>query len=99
MKKCPNPNCKSRSHATDAVFCHLCGAKLIENLSKETQTTQEKTTNYSGGTDGISEGKILKTLLIIAAVGGLLFLCVHFWAQVKIILFIIEIAGARASTF
>lgn len=28
MKKCPNQDCKAKSHATGAIYCHLCGEML-----------------------------------------------------------------------
>ena len=164
MKECPNPYCKARSHATDAIYCHLCGEKLTNTLSegelrqiddaigqerrnlqnlrnslnrytvraKDYEILLKKSKDYEDDLlilrqkaieklkrtgdmvavlqlcicnskqlendireahkqkeEDVARLKALKILLIIAAIGGALFLCWFFWAQVKIILFII----------
>lgn len=41
MMYCPNTKCKAKSHATDAMFCHLCGTKLIDDLENDKKKTTE----------------------------------------------------------
>ena len=53
MKRCPNTaikTCKARTHADDALYCHLCGAKLVESIEEKKQnTTNPNSGSYSHG--------------------------------------------------
>lgn len=46
MKKCPNTACRAKSHAADAIYCHLCGEKLVA-ASSSSKSKRESTTHDS----------------------------------------------------
>lgn len=96
MKKCPNPICKSRSHAPDAIYCHLCGWKLVEKgkNGKESSHSQnsgyglrEKSDTSTTGTSGygdtdIDYAKLFKWILGIGAIVVVVALIVNFWEEI-----------------
>lgn len=79
MKRCPNTaikTCKVRTHADDALYCHLCGAKLVESIEEKKQNT----------TNHVDHSKMIKWIIAIMVIIGVIALIITFWQQ--IVLFI-----------
>ena len=100
MKKCPNTDikkCKAKSHATDALYCHLCGARLIDDNGNTNNNAQKPNSGLYGTSsqsststastnnysdNDVDTSKLIKWLIAVLVIVGIIVLIVSFWQEI-----------------